>query len=381
MQSYIQRTSSFADTVKHVAKLMIYSLMFVVALFEEQPMLVDITSPEAVKHVLQSAPYRSQAERETATEKQAAQDAKQTTTVALFSPSGNHIISGTNKGWVNVIDTNTRQTVNSTRLTNSIIILIRITASGKDMLVNASDRILRTLHLPDFDDPKLDFETLQLQVEHKFQDLVNRLAWNHVSFSPAGEYVIATPYMHHDIYVWETGSGTLFKILEGPKDELSVTEWHPHKPFVTAVGVDSGRVYLWSILTPQRWSALAPDFVEVEENVEYVEREDEFDIQPIEEIHKRRLDQEDEDVDVLTIEPVKGAEWAEPGDFRMPVLLDIDNNDSEDEVIAIGAGQFRRKTAGQDWEDGDGVASGDDKRQLANGTGKVQNGAKRRRAE
>jgi len=357
-------------------------LMFVVALFDEQPMLVDITQPEAEKHVLSSAPFRTQSERETATEKQAAQDAKQTTTVALFSPSGNHIITGTNKGWVNIIDTETKQTVSSTRLTTSIIILLRITASGRDMLVNASDRILRTLHLPNFDDPNLDFENLELEVEHKFQDLVQRLSWNHVSFAPEGEYVIATPYMHHDIYVWETGSGTLFKILEGPKDELSVTEWHPHKPFVAAVGVDTGRVYLWSILTPQRWSALAPDFVEVEENVEYVEREDEFDIQPIEEIHKRRLDQEDEDVDVLTIEPVKGAEWTEPGDFRMPVLLDIDNNDSEDEVVAIGAGQFRRKNAGQDWEDGDVTGSGDDtKKQVTNGNGRVQNGAKRRRGE
>ena len=79
--------------------------------------------------------------------------------------------------------------------------------------------------------------------------------------------------------------------------------------------------------------------------MEYVEREDEFDIQPIEEIHKRRLDLEDEEVDVLTIEPVK-AEF-EPGKFRMPVLLDIEASDSEDEVIAIGAGQFRRKSPGQ----------------------------------
>jgi hypothetical protein len=121
----------------------------------------------------------------------------------------------------------------------------------------------------------------------------------------------------------------------------------------------------------------------VEENVEYVEREDEFDIQPIEEIHKRRLDLEDEEVDVLTIEPVK-AEF-EPGEFRMPVLLDIEASDSEDEVIAIGAGQFRRKSPGQgrDWmNDNEAVASGDEQKKAAtNGTARAQNGTKKRRAE
>jgi len=366
-------------------------LLFVVALFEEQPMLVDISTANPVKRTLPSAPRRTEEEREKASEKQAAQDAKQTTTVACFSASGDHIISGTNKGWINIIDTHTCETLYSNRLTNSIIILIRLTASGRDMVINSSDRIIRTLHLPDFADPTLDWESLDLEVEHKFQDLVNRLSWNFVTFSNGtGEYVTASTYMNHDIYVWERSHGSLVRILEGPKEELSAVEWHPHRPFVAAVGVDAGRVYLWSILTPQRWSALAPDFVEVEENVEYIEHEDEFDIQPIEELHKRRLDREDEDVDVLTIEPVKGAEWYEPGDFKMPVSLDIDGSDSEDDIVAVGVGEFRRKAPTQDWAadnataEGPGVASGDERKAMANGTGSrstSQAGAKRRRAE
>lgn len=358
-------------------------LLFVAAIFEDQPVLVDISSEIPVKRTLPSAPRRSQVERENATEKQAAQDAKQTSTVTVFTPSGEHILAGTNKGWMNIIDIATRHVQYSIRLTNNLIIFIRTTASGRDIVVNSSDRIIRTLHLPDLTDPKVDFENMRLEVEHKFQDVVNRLSWNHVSFSSTGEYVTASTWMNHDIYVWERGHGSLVKILEGPKEELSVVEWHPYRPFVAAVGVDSGRVYLWSILTPQRWSALAPDFVEVEENVEYVEREDEFDIQPIEEIHKRRLDLEDEEVDVLTVEPVK-AEF-EPGEFRMPVLLDIEASDSEDEVIAIGAGQFRRKSPGQgrDWmNDNEAVASGDEQKKAAtNGTARAQNGTKRRRAE
>jgi COMPASS component SWD1 len=191
--------------------------------------------------------------------------------------------------------------------------------------------------------------------------------------------------MNHHIYVWERGQGSLVKILEGTKEELSVVEWHPFRPFVAAVGVDSGRVWLWSILQPQRWSALAPDFVEVEENVEYIEREDEFDIQPLEELHKRRLNAEDEEVDVLTVDPVKtsATEFGPAtgdAEFRMPVLLDIEASDSEDEVVAVGAGQYRRRSpgAGREWMNDDEVAVSGDEARRANGT--TVNGTKRRRA-
>ncbi|KAF2677542.1 WD40 repeat-like protein [Lentithecium fluviatile CBS 122367] len=355
-------------------------MLFAAALFEDQPVLVDMSNEVPAKHTLPTAPRRSQLERENASEKQAAQDAKQTTTVTLFTPSGDHILAGTNKGWLNIIDAMTCQMLYSYRIANSIIVLLRLTQSGRDVVINSSDRIVRTLHLPDLSDPKFDFESLQVEVEHKFQDLVQRLSWNAVAFSSTGEYVAATTYMNHHVYIWERGQGSLVKILEGTKEELSAVEWHPFRPFVAAVGVDSGRVWLWSVLQPQRWSALAPDFAEVEENVEYIEREDEFDIQPLEEIHKRRLDQEDEEVDVLTLEPVKTTTEHGAGDFRMPVLLDIEASDSEDEVVAVGAGQFRRRSpgAGREWmNDGEGV-SGDESRKT-NGS-VAQNGTKRRRA-
>lgn len=116
--------------------------------------------------------------------------------------------------------------------------------------------------------------------------------------------------------------------------------------------------------------------------MEYIEREDEFDIQPIEEIHKRRLDLEDEEVDVLTVDPVK-AEF-EPGEFRMPVLLDLDASDSEDEVIAIGTGQYRRKSPGrgQEWmKEAVALGNGDDRNGATNGAARTQNGTKRRRAD
>ncbi|MCJ1479193.1 chromatin binding protein [Lambiella insularis] len=357
------------------------SFLFVASLFEDQPMLVDISSTIPLKRQLSSAPRRTQSDREDITEKQAAQDARHTTCTTIFTALGNHIIAGTSKGWVNIIETETCQTIHSTRLCNGFVIYLRLTASGRDMVSNSSDRVIRTMPMPDLSQVGLDINNLKIEVEHKFQDVVNRLAWNHVAFSSTGEYVTASTYMNHDIYVWERSHGSLVKILEGPKEELGVVEWHPNRPLVAACGLETGRVYIWSIITPQRWSALAPDFAEVEENVEYIEREDEFDIHPIEEIHKRRLDLEDEPIDVLTIEPTKGD--FEEDMFRMPVSLGIDNSESEEEIVAVGPGTMRRKSVGEsEWMNGieEGESGGErgTKRTATNGVTKSFTKSRRR---
>ncbi|KAI9848281.1 MAG: chromatin binding protein [Sclerophora amabilis] len=395
------------------------SLLFVASLFEDQPTLVDISSAIPIKRLLPSAPKRPRLEGEDGTTGK--QDAKQNTCVTIFTSSGHHILAGTSKGWLNIIETATCESIYSTRLSSGVVIFLRLTVSGRDMVVNSSDRILRTIHMPNLTEAKVDPDSITIEVEHKFQDVVNRLSWNHVAFSSTGEYVMASTYKNHDIYVWERSHGSLVKILEGPKEELGVVEvsrrateslihfvessadipfsnsqWHPHRPLVAACGLESGHIYLWTINTPQRWSALAPDFAEVEENVEYIEREDEFDIHPIEEIHKRRLDLEDENVDVLTVEPRKGlgVEDDESGDgsgieddedtrrgrhgdataeggqtprrgngaFRMPVLLDISESESEEEIVTVGPGTMRRKSPveGREWMNGSGGGAGGD---------------------
>jgi len=97
---------------------------------------------------------------------------------------------------------------------------------------------------------------------------------------------------------------------------------------IASAGLESGKIYIWATNNPQRWSALAPDFREIEENVEYIEREDEFDYQDREVITKRRLDREDEEVDLLTIEPTRVDD--ENAGWTMPVLLDIEESSSDD---------------------------------------------------
>jgi COMPASS component SWD1 len=310
--------------------------------------------------------------------KQAAQDAKHSTCVTIFSAFGNHIIAGTSKGWINIIETQTCTTIHSTRLCNGVVILLRLASNGRDLLINSSDRVIRTIIMPDLSQLGIDLEpaNIKLQVEHKFQDVVNRLSWNHVTFSSTGEFVTASTFMNPDIYVWERSHGSLVKILEGPREELGVVEWHPSRPMVVACGLESGCVYTWSIVTPQKWSALAPDFGEVEENVEYMEREDEFDIHPAEEIHQRRLDQEDEVPDVLTIEPLKSGADGEMEAFRMPVLLDISDSESEEDIVAVGPGTMRRRSpgAGREWMNSNGDG---DKESGKPGTGRGQRGRRK----
>lgn len=307
--------------------LILHRMKFAGALLDHDPVFVNMTDVEnPVKHMMP-----------TMTSGQEELKAKHLTLVAIFSASAKHIITGTNRGFINIIDSETLKIVHSTRICSSLILLLRLSASGRHLLCNASDKIVRTIILPDLEGC---LKNVELEIEHRFQDVVQKLSWNWAVFSSTGDYVAATTYMNRDVYLWERGHGSLVKILECPTEELGNIEWHPHRPLVTACGLESGCVYLWSIIAPQRWSALAPDFAEVEENVEYVELEDEFDIHPIEEIHKRRLDQEDEDVDVLTLDIGKIGH----APFRLPLLLDIaDSDDSEEELIELATDVIRRK--------------------------------------
>jgi COMPASS component SWD1 len=351
----------------------------VASLYEEQPLIVDVTEPVPVKRILPSAPRRPKVDGEVVNEKHAAQDAKQATTVSIFTASGDHILTGTSKGWLNIIDTTSRQTIYSNKICSGLVSFMRLTGSGNDLVLNATDRIIRTIKLPNLSLENLDQDQIFLEVEHKFQDVVNRLSWNHVAFSATGEFVTASTYNNHDIYIWERSMGSLVKILEGPKEEHGVIEWHPHRPLIAACGLESGRIHLWSVISPQRWSALAPDFVEVEENVDFVEYEDDFDIHPQEEIHKRQLNLENEDVDVLTIEPVKGTMAEHEDDFHMPVLLDVDETESEEEFITVGTGTMRRKSPGDGREylnDAEIAGSSDEKiqqKKLATTKGSARN--------
>ncbi len=279
-------------------------------MFEDRPYLVDIAETIASKRVLPTTPLSD--------DDLPRADNKQATTSAIFSVLGNHIITGTSKGYINILETESRKIIHSTKISTGLISLLRLTTNGRQILANSTDRIIRTINLPDLSlirasnspqtesehpDPATLAENIHLTIEHKFQDLVNRLRWNHCAFSHSSvtgiaDYVTASTYMKKDIYIWELRTNSLLRILEN-REEPAIIEWHPSRPLLACTSIETGSIQIWGIEPQQKWSALAPDFTEVTENVEYIEREDEFDEYPQEEHQKRRLDREDEDVDIL----------------------------------------------------------------------------------
>jgi COMPASS component SWD1 len=290
-------------------------LQFAAALYEDVPYLVDISEPIDVKYVLPSVKKRVSEEADSAVrERLAREDAKNLTTAVIYTATGDHILAGTNKGRLNIIDTKTREIIYCQKVASGVITTLRLSESGRDLLLNSQDRNIRTFRLPDSLAEGVDPDTLQLTVQHTFSDVVNRLSWNHVAFSNSGEYVAASTYNNHELYIWERALGSLVRMLEGPKEEQGVIEWHPHKAMLAACGLETGQIFIWGVQVAQYWAHLAPDFGEVEENVEYIEREDEFDVHDKEEMKQRQLDQEDEDVDVLTVAPGQD----DSDQFRMP---------------------------------------------------------------
>lgn len=240
------------------------------------------------------------------------------TLVTTFHPNGEYIFTGTSKGIIKIISRSTLKVLFEEKLSNSSIKNIIVSANGRKLAVNSSDRIIRQITLPDFSaDPNL----WELETDHKYQDVVNRLQWNSILFSSNSEYLIASAFgSAHVIYMWETTMGSLVKILEGPKEELVDIEWNFRKCIIGATGIDSGTVYLWTLVIPQKWSALAPDFVEIEENIDYEEKEDEFDIVPEDEINQKQLNEEDEYIDIIS----KDKTDARGYDLKQTFVITID---------------------------------------------------------
>lgn len=277
-------------------------LVFTASLFENDPKYVNVEK-ETLISTLSTEPLQERVDEEDENEDDESKKktSKHVTLTTAFTTTGDYIFSGTSKGWLNIICTKTLTVVKLVRVTTANMKTLVFSVDGRKLAVNSSDRVIRQINLPDMarnPDPAL----WEFDVEHKYQDVVNRLQWNTVAFSHNSEFLVASTFgqSSQDLYLWETSMGTLIKILEGSHEELIDVKWNYNKCMIGSTGLDSGSVYLWLVQFPLKWSALAPDFVEIEENEEYEEKEDEFDIIDETDLIKRRMEEEDMQVDILT---------------------------------------------------------------------------------
>jgi len=76
---------------------------------------------------------------------------------------------------------------------------------------------------------------------------------------------------------------------------------------------------VWTKQYCENWSAFAPDFKELEENEEYEEREDEFDIQPAPD--PNNTEEDDEVIDVVGVEQSELAHYPDEADDEADLLF------------------------------------------------------------
>ncbi|XP_070601561.1 retinoblastoma-binding protein 5 isoform X1 [Erythrolamprus reginae] len=200
--------------------------------------------------------------------------------VASFDRRGEYIYTGNAKGKILVLKTDTQDLVASFRVTTgtsntTAIKSIEFARKGSCFLINTADRIIRVYDGREILTCGRDGEPEPMQ---KLQDLVNRTPWKKCCFSGDGEYIVAGSARQHALYIWEKSIGNLVKILHGTRGELLLdVAWHPVRPIIASIS--SGVVSIWAQNQVENWSAFAPDFKELDENVEYEERESEFDIE------------------------------------------------------------------------------------------------------
>ena len=215
---------------------------------------------------------------------------------ASYDKRGKHIFTGNSKGKILIVDRESLEVTKQFRVTQTIsnsVKGIEFSRRTESFLVNTADRVIRVYNTqdvmttPDGEDP----EPVQ-----KLQDLVNKTMWKKCCFSGDGEYVCAGSARQHALYIWEKAVGNLVKILHGTKGEMLLdVVWHPVRPIVASIS--SGVISVWAQQQVENWSAFAPDFKELDENVDYEERESEFDVED-----EDRSVKEGEDVEVDGLE-------------------------------------------------------------------------------
>jgi WD domain, G-beta repeat len=151
-----------------------------------------------------------------------------------------------------------------------------VSRNGKFLIVNSSDgtiRLYNTLEMW-----KSNSDIAEVKPTWIFQDVVTKVKFASCDLSGDGEYVVGGANgtdNKYELHIWNSSTGALMDKLTGASTKLLCVAWHPTRPFL-AVACADGLVDVWG---PRiNWTAFAPDFQALPMNVEYIEREDEFDV-------------------------------------------------------------------------------------------------------
>jgi len=252
--------------------------------------------------------------------------------VATYDQRGKHIYTGNSKGKILVVSNAKDKDgvkdfktvacfkVNQASQTTTAIKSIEFARRTKSFLVNTADRVIRVYKTTDV--LKLKKGSPDPEPDQKLQDLVNKTVWKKCCFSGDGEYVCAGSARQHALYIWEKSMGNLVKILHGTKGEVLLdVVWHPVRPIVASIS--QGVVTVWAQQQVENWSAFAPDFKELDENVDYEERESEFDVE--DEDRSVQLNEEEKLGDDIEVDVDKSA--------PIPAFCSSDEEEEEKDAL------------------------------------------------
>uniref|UniRef100_A0A383WGW9 Uncharacterized protein n=1 Tax=Tetradesmus obliquus TaxID=3088 RepID=A0A383WGW9_TETOB len=272
----------------------------VASLISTPPVIIDLDSKEVTP--LASIDFKASAEKPGQQE----MVANHVAGVALLSKSGREVLLGQLRGTITLYDTASQQVLDVVKLPAAVKVMsMCLNRQGSLLLVNCSDKAVRLFELRPRQPDARSYSAEQLKqalegVEAgrvgsllhppeacmlapctaSFTNAVEKNQWRAVALSGEGEHVAGgiAGKQEHRVYLWSRLYGKLERILEGPRNENIVDlAWHPTRSLLVTLS-GNGKVYLWAQVFNENWSAFAPDFQELDENQEYVEAEDEFDI-------------------------------------------------------------------------------------------------------
>ncbi|XP_018652498.1 putative retinoblastoma binding protein [Schistosoma mansoni] len=234
--------------------------------------------------------------------------------VASYDRRGRYIYTGNSKGKVCIYETKDFQLISSFKSTsaaNAAIKSIEFARRGEYFLLNCADRVIRVYNCED----ALNANVTDPEPIKKLKDLVTG----------------TTPELSLDQPVF--GGKTLTSNARYPQE---IKQNYQPEVRIGKRNLYLSNLFKLNFYSQQNWSAFAPDFKELDENVEYEERESEFDVEDedkmIEE-NKNNDEEEDVEIDIETMEPVQALLSSDEDEECEDILMylsispEVDNPD------------------------------------------------------